>query len=467
MQPFDQIKKYSDTVCQQIRWKKAKPVIATEIENHLCDQRDAYMVDGDDEKTATNKAILQMGDAVSVGQELDKTHKPKPQWTMLTLTGAFMLIGFFLNFYLGGLISPSGSYLTTYSLISFVPAFAILLLCYFLDFSMLGKYPLQCYSFVLIVSLVSILLGSDVNGRLEWFVWGGFSVSLSYLSLLFPLAFALLVYAMRGKGYHGIILCGIGFLPLAIILMLILTFSGFLIYTLSAFILLCFAIAKGWFSVNKKHGLLLVLVPSFIISAAIFGFVIQSPYFIRRFSIFLNPYENRLGAGYVYCLIRDFLSEAAFIGQGGTPHGAEIANVPSISTDYSLVYLIHQFGYVILIGIVAMLILYSVIGIKKALKEKSILGSLVALSIILSFATQSALFIIDNLGYGLFSSLSLPFISYGKTALLVNSALIGFMLSVFRTGDVYRDSVRSQARHRSIFSYKDGKLTINLRGERI
>lgn len=174
-----------------------------------------------------------------------------------------------------------------------------------------------------------------------------------------------------------------------------------------------------------------------------------------------------LGSGYVYSLVRGFLTEAVFIGKGGTPHGAEIANVPYICTDYSLVYLIHPFWYVILIGIVAMLLLYSVIGIYKALKEKSVLGSLVALSIILSFATQSALFIIDNLGYGLFSSLSLPFISYGKTALVINSALIGFMLSVFRTGDVYRDSVRSQAGHRSIFSYNDGKLTINLRGERI
>ena len=467
MQPFDQIKRYSDTVCQQISWKKAKSAIATEIENHLCDHRDVYMADGDDEEIATDKAILQMGDAVFVGQELDKTHKPKPQWTMLALTGAFMLTGFFINFYLGRLISPLGSYLTTYSLISFVPAFAVLLFCYFLDFSVLGKYPLQCYCFVLIVSLISILLGTDVNGRLEWLVMGGFSVSISYLSLLFPLASALLVYGMRGKGYRGIILCGIGFLPLAVMLLLIPTFTGFLIYTLSAFILLCFAIAKGWFSVNKKHGLLLVLVPTLIISAAIFGFVIQSPYFIRRFSIFLNPYEDRLGSGYVYCLVRDFLSEAVFIGQGGTPRGAEIANVPSISTDYPLVYLIHQFGYVILIGIVAMLLLYSVIGINKALKEKSVLGSLVALSIMLSFATQSALFILDNLGYGLFSSLSLPFISYGKTALVINSALIGFMLSVFRTGDVYRDSVRSQARRRSIFSYKDGKLIINLRGERI
>jgi len=55
MSQSDEIKQYVKTVCEQIRWKKARSIVAEEIENHICDQRDAYVSQGEDEKTATEK----------------------------------------------------------------------------------------------------------------------------------------------------------------------------------------------------------------------------------------------------------------------------------------------------------------------------------------------------------------------------------------------------------------------------
>lgn len=94
MLPLNKIKDYSESVCNQIRWKKAHSVIAEEIENHLCDQRDAYIVEGKEESVATNMAIKQMGDPVLIGMGLDQTHKPKAQWSMLVLTTLIFIIGF-------------------------------------------------------------------------------------------------------------------------------------------------------------------------------------------------------------------------------------------------------------------------------------------------------------------------------------------------------------------------------------
>ena len=84
---------YTKKVCEQIRWKKARPAVAKEMENHLIDQRDAYIAAGDDASAATEKALLQMGDPVSVGAALDNTHKPAPQWGMLALVLALFLLG--------------------------------------------------------------------------------------------------------------------------------------------------------------------------------------------------------------------------------------------------------------------------------------------------------------------------------------------------------------------------------------
>lgn len=461
MQPFEKIKKYRDTVCEQIRWKKAKPMIATEIENHLCDQRDAYITDGDNEKIATDKAILQMGDAVSIGLELDKTHKPKPQWTMITLTGILMSIGILVNY----IIDTSEYSLNTFSILPFLLAFGLFILCYYLDFTILGKYAMAIYFATLGFSSMGILLGTGINGSFIW-ILGHFSVSLSYLALTFPLVFALFVYKQRKKGYHGILLSGIGFLPLAALLVIIPTTTGLILYTLSALTILCFAIWKGWFGVNRKQGLLLVLIPTLVIFVLVVVFITQKA--SDRLSTFLNPYEDRLGAGYLLSLIRDFLSESVFIGKGGIPHNVTgIVSLPNISTDYSLVYLIHQYGFVVLFAVTAFIISFAIIAIYKAMKQKSALGSIIALSIVLTFILQSILYIVDNLGYGLVSSLSLPFISYGNSALFINAALIGFMLSVFRTGDICNDNIASSKNNNPVFSYKDGKLTVDFKGGKI
>ncbi len=63
-----QITEYCNKVCEQIRWKKAKTYAFSELEQHLMDQRDRYRSDGQEELSATQQAILQMGDPVIVGE---------------------------------------------------------------------------------------------------------------------------------------------------------------------------------------------------------------------------------------------------------------------------------------------------------------------------------------------------------------------------------------------------------------
>jgi len=86
MSQSDEIKQYVKTVCEQIRWKKARSIVAEEIENHICDQRDAY-VSQEKMKNGYWKSNITNGQCRSVGMELDKIHRPKPQWTMIAFTG--------------------------------------------------------------------------------------------------------------------------------------------------------------------------------------------------------------------------------------------------------------------------------------------------------------------------------------------------------------------------------------------
>lgn len=338
MLAFDEIKEYIATVCEQIRWEKAKPIIAIEIENHICDQRDAYISEGDDESEATSKALLQMGDAVLVGQELDKTHKPKPQWTMITLVGIFMTIGGLINYF----IMNSVDELNMFKIFPYILAFGIFIICYFIDFSILGKYSLHFYFFILTSTLIPAIFSktyktifmSEFDNYIHSTHIGFFHINTAYFSLIYPLAFALLVYSMRNKGYRGIILSSVGFIPLAIILFKASASVGFVLYALSSLVILCIAIAKGWFGVKKMYGLLLVLIPAFIALAFSFLILILYPYHMQRLIVFLTPYEYKKEAGFVYCVIRDFLKEAVFIGKGGIPYeNGFIFNFPHAFTD--------------------------------------------------------------------------------------------------------------------------------------
>ena len=78
MQQPDNFKAYAALVCEQLRWKRARPVVEREIETHLRDQYDALVKDGLPEEQAVEESIRQMGDAVEIGADLDRVHRPKP-----------------------------------------------------------------------------------------------------------------------------------------------------------------------------------------------------------------------------------------------------------------------------------------------------------------------------------------------------------------------------------------------------
>ncbi len=459
--PSDEIKKYCDTVCAQIRWKKARNAAAQEIWDHICDQRDDYIARGDDEETAAKKAVSQMGDAVAVGSELDKVHRPKPQWIMIALTGTLMLIGMLANYFM----DVSGYAQLHFAIFPFIASAAVFLLCYCLDFTVLGKYPISIYFITLAVSMMMVLPGRMMNGRIVWYV-AGFRIDPVYLSLVYPLAYSLLVYAMRDRGYAGIIFCGMGYIPFAVILGLIPSASGLALFTLSALIVLCFAVIKGWFGENKRNYLLLIALPAACIAMILFA--ARSSYIIGRVSTVIDPYSKRTGEGYVVSLVRDLLGSSKFIGRGSMPaaYAGGIPKMSVYSTDFMLTILTHSMGWIVFIGISAIVAVFACLGLRKVARQKSVLGSLVSLSVMLTFVLQSLSYIMGNAGYGVMSSISLPFISYGKMALLINSALIGFMLSVFRTGDEFKDGAGSLPGHRPLFSLEGGRLIIDLKGGR-
>ena len=89
----ESVRGYLDAVEAQIRWKRARTVAARELETHLEDQQEEFLAEGHPPEEAERLAVEDMGDPVAVGADLDRLHRPRPQWGMLGLTLALLLVG--------------------------------------------------------------------------------------------------------------------------------------------------------------------------------------------------------------------------------------------------------------------------------------------------------------------------------------------------------------------------------------
>lgn len=466
MQQFDKIKEYTNSVCNQIRWKKAHPIISREIENHLLDQKEAYLADGVDETTSIEKAIEQMGDPVTVGAQLDRTHRPRPEWSMILLTIFLLMIGLIINYFLNKSLVNSLEF-NYFGLVVIATMIGIIcmVVTYFIDFTIIGKYPKIIFSLPILFLLVAYPFAGIAGNTGYWVIpiFGG--TNIAFIILLLPTAYAGVIYSMSNRGYLGIISCGIFYVIPAFLLFIITnSIPALFVCTILCLILLTVSICKGYFNIERRKGLFLVFIPTIIVfMTAIF---MMPPNKAMRLKAFLNPSLTTEGWGNIMTITREMVRGARFFGQGTLPsnYPGDIANwLPSISKNYLITYLIHRIGWISFLIILSVLVAFMIRGFRLCLKQKSMLGQLVSLSVMLTLTVQAIIYIAANLGFQMFSLFALPLISYcGIGGMAINLGLMGIMLSVFRTGYLVRDRKLGTAEaSKKIFEFADGKITID------
>ncbi len=437
MESFDKIAAFTNTVCEQIRWKKAHSPIEEELKNHILDQRDFYMKQGLTEDEATIKAIEETGDPVMLGAQFDRTHRPKPQWTMLGGTLVLLLISFTVRLFFFN--EENASDMLIKWLFYTVLGTALLFTAYFSDFTLIGRFPKTVYFSVMVLSAVVLYFSPTLNGR---------SYYTTYLTLLFPLAFAAIVFSMGKKGYKGLIVCQAAFILPAFIAALIPSMSGLLLYSIASLTLLVIALLKNWFHIRRLYGFLMLFAP---LLPLFFVFALNmNPYQLQRLLIVINPSLDLEGSGYWAIITRELLAGAGWLGDGSGANLSSFGLTPNsmfLQSDLLLTVLIALSGWISFAVILSVFLFFMIKGIRLCLKQKSGLGLLVSLSVMMTFALQVISYVIYNLGFQFTSPLSLPLLSQGNTAMLLNMFLIGILLSVFRTGSVVSDKAIANTSH--------------------
>ena len=432
---------FARTAAEQLRWKKARPLVEDELLTHLCDQRDALMAGGMDETVATAESLRLTGDPYEIGTELDRVHRPKTPAALFMLAAAIALSGLafiVLVSFADDIFAP----FITRQCVALLLGTAAMLAAYFLDFTLLGRFALPL---ALMFHAALIPLGLlPIGGFWLRYIYVSTHILLRGLPLLFPLMFAVLLYALRGRRGWGVFAA---FVCLAVQCMFCLRVPclldlGFLFLCDSA--LLIFCARNGWFGLGKKLETLLTTLP--LAADIVWVLVLGANWFARQLAIVLDPHSYIDGHGYQTVVLRELLQNAKFIGPGGVgPYSAQhLARWEGFGMvdlqAHALTLLVHRCGWLALIALVTLLTALLVLAFRRCRRQESMLARLVSYAVLPSFSAQALAYLLSDLTLlPLGGEAAFPLFTFGLRTLLVNMTQLGFLLSTLRIGSVVRD----------------------------
>ena len=382
------VNEYLETVGGQIRWRRARRVLLRELSDHIADQAAAFEAEGRSPEEALAGAVAEMGEPEAVGRELDRLHRPRNRWGLAITVAALFAAGVLLQLFAGVL---TGLWFSDYTLLlrrKWAPAAALLLLC-------LG--PILC------------------TPLLPFYSYPGYQLAL-YSTLLLPVPYAALVASLRGKGPLAVLLCGAAVLALPLFAWLAPSSASWLVSEASMLLVLLAAVGLGWFRGKRRWNLLAALGPALTILPLLF--LRHLEYAAWRIDAFLGPdlFYERLRMGELPSL---------FVGS---------------SPELLLAEAAQGLGRWVFWAAAGLIVLFAALLLRRIRALHSRTGKLLALSAFLPLFLQAAIYWLYNLGWWPLGVLSLPFLSYGVFFLLVDAALAGVLLSVFRMDALVRDT---------------------------
>lgn len=414
----EKMRDFLDTVAEQIRWKKARAGLTEELATHLMEQREAYLADGMTEEAAEGEALRQMGDPVVIGAELDRIHRPRPQWGLLIFAALLLIVGALVE---GVLFEPAA--FIDRSVQRIVPG-AVMLLCgYFLDVSFVGKRIMLLFPLFLTGTILLFFVTPQVN-CVYWMV--------RQVMLLFPVMLAALMWSQRGRGWPGALLslAGVG-IGLCVAGVIPCTFSVILVIV-SALVLGLLFNARNWFGVGKIKGVALTA----LLGLGSLSYLVCRSWDHWRYAFF--PERASDSAGYFASSIRRALVCAKWLGAADTASWEAATGlsldrlVPGLFEDALLVNLICRFGWLPFLVLMAAFAGFFAWAIWKTFHLRQSLGKAVAAAVLTTLLTQCAAGLLLTFGVPLMAG-SFPLV-VGNWASVLNMLLIGVMLSAFRDG---------------------------------
>lgn len=283
-----------------------------------------------------------------------------------------------------------------------------------------NKILLGCIILLILVLIPGI--GSIRNGSRSWFGIGSFGIQPSEFAKL-----GLIIFTSKYLTTNKIKDIKTSVLPILLVVIfifgLIMLQPDFGTGVILVMTIICLLFVSG---VNM----------SFFVKIGILGLIgiviliIIAPYRLVRITSFLNPWADPLGSGFQIIQSLYAIGPGGLLGMGLGNSIQKHFYLPEPQTDFIFSIISEELGFagVLIVSSLFITIIYK--GISISLKQEDNFAKYLSFGISFSLAFQTILNLMVVIGLIPVTGVTLPFLSYGGSSLLVSMTYIGILLNI-------------------------------------
>ena len=349
----------------------------------------------------------------------------KYDFSVVFLSLIITIIGLF-NVYSATIVTEGPDFFKR-QLISAIIGVVFMVIFAFVDYRKLGRSVYVIYAINILLLMLVLVIGRSAMGAKRWISIGFLSLQPSELmkiSIMLVLArFFSNDSNVEGYSLRELLVPAI-IVAVPAMLVIIQPDLG------SGMMLLIAAFSVFLFVKIRAKSLILLAIVGMIALPIVYNFVLKD-YQRKRVVTFLDPASDPKGAGYNSIQSKIAVGSGRFSGKGymkGTQ--SQLNFLPEHHTDFIFSVFSEEHGFV---GSFILLVLYSLLflsGFKIASRADDKLGVVLAVGLTAVMFWQALINMGMVIGIMPVVGVTLPFMSYGGTSLVINMIIIGLLQSI-------------------------------------
>lgn len=278
-------------------------------------------------------------------------------------------------------------------------------------------------SYILLILVLIPGIGVTRNGSRSWFGIGSFGIQPSEAMKLALIISTSKILSKKTKTHKSLkditpvlLITGLSFL----LIMLQPDFgTGFILVTSIIAILYISGVKSKYFYILGLIGII-----------GIITLILIAPYRLDRIVSFINPWKDPLGSGFQIIQSLFAIGPGGILGFGFLNSRQKHFYLPEPQTDFIFSVICEEFGIIGALLIIVLFVILITLIIKIALKQTNLFNKYLIFGLGFQIIFQTALNLSVVTGLIPVTGVTLPFISYGGSSLLITMISIAIILNI-------------------------------------
>ena len=318
-----------------------------------------------------------------------------------------------------------------YQSIFFLIGLIVLFITSKIDYNLYYKYSnkILILSIILLIIVLIPGIGSIRNGSRSWFGIGSLGIQPSEAAKIALIIFTSKYLSLSNnyirKYFKGLFpILGITLIIFGLIMLQPDLGTGKIIVISIVSLLFIAGANLNFFFIGGILGLIGVIV-----------LIIIAPYRMARITAFLDPWSDSLGSGFQIIQSLYAIGPEGLFGTGYLNSIQKHFYLPEPQTDFIFSIIAEEFGVLGSFLVATLFVLIAYRGIKISLKQENLFAKYLAFGMTFQIIFQSMMNLSVVVGLIPVTGVTLPFLSYGGSSLLVSFVSIGIILNISKDGN--------------------------------